>query len=532
MKLLLVFICTALPFGHAFAQAVSISDTGGTPDQSAMLDIQSTEKGMLVPRMTTAQRTMIASPATGLLVFDTGTNGFWFFDGSDWVSLSTPRLLSDTDGDTQIMVEKNSNENMIRFDVAGTEAMQVTSGGSVGIGLNGPSERLHVQGNIKASGTLASGTTLTVNGVLHRITSSDNLDLHISTGRALRLEAVGTTTNVIGGHSGNSVLAPFPGGTIAGGGDVGFPNEVQFSFGTIGGGIGNSITGHSSTIAGGRFNVAGADQSTVGGGQNNTAARYGTVGGGSGNTAHNVVLGGATVSGGINNNASGGSAAIGGGEGNTANDHYSMVPGGHLNQAGGQFSFAAGRRAKVRTATEVGGGDLDGDQGTFIWADATDANFTSSGPNQFLIRANGGLGLNRNNPSHPIHVGTNTSNGNGAHLTTGGVWTNGSDRNSKHHIRQIDSRAILEQLMTLPVTKWQYLGDPAKSWHIGPMAQDFYATFGLGATDTHIGTIDADGVALAAIQGMYTLLQESFDEIRTLKEEVARLSLMAEKEGN
>ncbi|WP_452232281.1 hypothetical protein [Lacinutrix sp. MEBiC02595] len=59
-----------------------------TPDGSSMLDVKSTDKGMLTPRMTTAQKAAISSPVQGLLVFDTDLNGFYFFDGASWVSLS------------------------------------------------------------------------------------------------------------------------------------------------------------------------------------------------------------------------------------------------------------------------------------------------------------------------------------------------------------------------------------------------------------------------------------------------------------
>ncbi|MEP1095876.1 MAG: tail fiber domain-containing protein [Cyclobacteriaceae bacterium] len=82
------------------AQNVGVNDDGSTPDASAMLDVKSTSKGMLIPRMTSAQRTGIASPATGLLIFDSETNSFWFYDGTQWDELisgeSNNALVFDT----------------------------------------------------------------------------------------------------------------------------------------------------------------------------------------------------------------------------------------------------------------------------------------------------------------------------------------------------------------------------------------------------------------------------------------------------
>ncbi len=114
-----------LSLGVAQAQAVSINTDSSNPDPSAILDVKSTDKGMLVPRMTTAQRTAIATPATGLLVFDTDAGGFWFYNGTAWVNLSggTPGLIADTDGDTKVQTEKNADEDIIRFDLSGTEKM-------------------------------------------------------------------------------------------------------------------------------------------------------------------------------------------------------------------------------------------------------------------------------------------------------------------------------------------------------------------------------------------------------------------------
>ncbi len=105
------------------AQAISINTDGSNAAPSAILDVKSTDKGVLVPRMTTAQRTAIAAPATGLLVFDTTTGGFWFYNGTAWTDLSTPRQLADADNDTKVQVEKSPDEDIIRFDLAGVEKM-------------------------------------------------------------------------------------------------------------------------------------------------------------------------------------------------------------------------------------------------------------------------------------------------------------------------------------------------------------------------------------------------------------------------
>ncbi len=69
------------------AQSVAINTDGSTPNASAMIDIKSTSKGMLIPRMTSAQRTAISSPASGLLVFDSSTESFWFYTTSGWTEL-------------------------------------------------------------------------------------------------------------------------------------------------------------------------------------------------------------------------------------------------------------------------------------------------------------------------------------------------------------------------------------------------------------------------------------------------------------
>lgn len=79
-------------------------------------------------------------------------------------------------------------------------------------------------------------------------------------------------------------------------------------------------------------------------------------------------------------------------------------------------------------------------------------------------------------------------------------FNNVSDVNSKHDFAPVDGAQVLERVRALPISAWSYRGESTR--HIGPTAQDFYANFGVGASDRVIGTIDAQGVALAAIQAL------------------------------
>lgn len=107
----------------ALSQSVGINTDGSLPASSAMLDVKSNTKGLLIPRMTSVERTAIAGPSEGLLVYETSSKLFWFHNGNVWLPLSISSFISDFDGNTRVSVEKNFNENIVRFDLNGTEAM-------------------------------------------------------------------------------------------------------------------------------------------------------------------------------------------------------------------------------------------------------------------------------------------------------------------------------------------------------------------------------------------------------------------------
>ena len=324
--------------------------------------------------------------------------------------------------------------------------------------------------------------------------------------------------NVIAGSTGNWIASSVEGATIAGGGATSYhgggaaTNSVSADFGTIGGGSQNMIqtnandatisggylntiqTGtHDATIGGGYYNTIQpfSYEATIGGGENNMIQRladHATIGGGSGNTIQTNALA-ATISGGggstIKTNAqfatiSGGFwntiqrdayyATIGGGAGNViqTNAQYATIPGG-LNNIATNFAFAAGTGAQAVN------------QGAFVWADSSGPIFSSTTNNQFAVRATGGFVFY-------------TSASVGATLAAGsGSWTSMSDRHAKENFAPLDPQSVLAKVAALPLSTWNYKAQNPAIRHLGPMAQDFKAAFGLGETDTGITGVDADG---------------------------------------
>jgi len=258
---------------------------------------------------------------------------------------------------------------------------------------------------------------------------------------------------------------------------------------------------------------------------------------------------------------------IGGGRDNRipSNSEYATIPGGFLNTAT-NYAFAAGRHAKANHV------------GSFVWAD-----FPSARDNEFTLRAAAGVriqsgrGVALNGADTPLITrgwDAFTSNapvakqGHGRwglfmepHALTAGIptvsgkifqvaryETNGtlvqlmrveqngtvtattftptSDRGAKERFQPVDGREVLEKVANLPLSRWNFKAAPGAE-HIGPMAQDFREAFGLGENDTTIATVDADGVALAAIQGLNQKvdqqLQSKDARIAELEERLARL---------
>jgi hypothetical protein len=129
-----------------------------------------------------------------------------------------------------------------------------------------------------------------------------------------------------------------------------------------------------------------------------------------------------------------------------------------------------------------------------------------------------GFGRTSISSSRAIEVGDDANSGNGAYLSSGGVWTNASDMFKKEDFSLVQD--VLAKISLLPISRWKYKG--TDEYHIGPMAQDFYRVFGVGVDDKGISTIDPSGVALAAIQ---ELIRQNND----LKARIERLESLHAK---
>ncbi len=155
-----------------FGQGVGINDDNTSPDASAMLDVKSTNKGVLIPRValsSTAVAAPVATPATSLMVYNTATAGdvtpgFYYWNGTVWVRVATGSASNDwtltgntgTNPATNFVGTTNAVDFVTRTN--NVERMRVTSAGRVGIGTNAPAELLHlVGGGMRVDGDFGIG---------------------------------------------------------------------------------------------------------------------------------------------------------------------------------------------------------------------------------------------------------------------------------------------------------------------------------------------------------------------------------------
>jgi len=129
---------------------------------------------------------------------------------------------------------------------------------------------------------------------------------------------------------------------------------------------------------------------------------------------------------------------------------------------------------------------------------------------KFQINTNGTIAMN----GAGFFLNGNTNNVSVAGTHTALSYTSSSSRTVKQDFTKVDSKAVLEKIKDMEVTKWSYKTDSAKSKHIGPMAEDFYKLFGLGVDDKHVSATDMASIAIVAakeLQKENTALQAQLE---------------------
>lgn len=238
-----------------------------------------------------------------------------------------------------------------------------------------------------------------------------------------------------------------------------------------------------------------------------------------------------------------GSSAVGFGGNSTVDGNFGFSAGsqnrcigfvcasiGFLANADGQGAFALGYRTTADADYSFALGRMastNGFTGAFVWGDASiNDSIEATANNQFSVRARGGIRL---------RTSTATSSAVGVNANTGcdipgnsGVMSCASSRTLKEHFLAVGDEDVLARIRRTPVTTWSYIGEEGNVRHMGPMAEDFYAAFGLGPNNTTIGHLDISGVTFAGVKALEErtakLQQDVADRDRRISDLEARVA--------
>ncbi len=538
---------------------VAINTSNTLPHSSALLDLTSNNKGILIPRMLSAERTAIVSPASGLLVFDNTTNSFWFYNGTAWAELVTG-------GDSMWNLTGNNIYN--------------NNTGNVGVGTDEPMNKVQVQGSLLVTApTVATNTQPTVAQTKTMVNATTiNFSDFDSTGRIYDP----------GGPSGNYLPNMIASAFIAGSGNIG----IEINAETMGLSTGDSLiikelsssTNNLLAVGNGYtttrkwvFNSpylyilfkSNADANTGIGFSLSFKRLYDRsyflpdVYGVTGNSFFFDTKNGAFRSGLIDNSVRGvystamgnfttasgevstalgnsttasGFASIATGEFATASGNTSMAMGynttasGDLSMATGTNTTASGDLSTAMGASTTASGNYSTAMGTYVSTNNQEGSFVigdnstttvmnSANTNNFRARFAGG---------YKLFTSANLSTG--CTLFAGdNAWTTGSDVHTKENFAEVNGEDFLKKIAGFHLTSWNYkTQNPATFRHYGPMAQDLYAAFGKDSygtigNDTTINSADFAGISFIAIQALEKRTANQEDAVTTLQKEMEAL---------
>ncbi len=458
-----------------------------TPDASSLLEINSTKAGLLIPRMTKNQRDGIASPATGLLIYQTNiTPGFYYYDGSAWQAVSS--------GSSSTEYWKKKGTSLYY------------NSGNVGIGTSSPTAKLQVVDSsvvFNATGyPLSNPGNPPVSGAGRRMM----WDADHAAFRVGYVDSTQWNKNNIGNFS-------FSSGE----------NNIAYSDGSVAFGQFDSTYGPYSITSGGH-NVANGAFSVAMGEANKTDIEASIALG-----FDNNASGFSAIALGYANNASS-QASVAMGEFNTASGSNSTAFG-YTTTASGSNSTAFGQYTTASGAFSTAMGRFvttNGQSGSFIIGDNGAGRFNSTYysdiPNQMQMVFAGG---------YKLYSGSSAT---GVRMNGGdNSWSSISDSTKKEKRMAVNGENILDKIAKLKLETWNYIGQDSKVFrHYGPMAQDFHNAFGKDAlgtigNDTLINQQDFLGVSFIAIQALEKrteTIKQQQNKIDSLQTQINELKTM------
>jgi trimeric autotransporter adhesin len=450
-----------------------------------------------------------------------------------------------------------------------TERFRIDSAGNIGIGVTNPTQRLEILGNIKINGAghgiiFPDGTSLTssaggmsMNGnrltnlgtpvnagdAVNKAYADSNFVKFVPGAEQLSVGDANGTAPMINLRGGSTCCSPpgqhqpawfkvFQNGSFVATGNLGIGTSPM-----LGKGYRTSWDSYK-----GAFRSGYADNEWDGdaigffswaGGSNSTASGLYSLAFGDTNFARST----SSIAFGSGNEVKG-AAGFSAGAGNRVCDTYGVALGNNARSGGpliggkcdpdtfnirGLAAVAIGYNVTADQDHTTAMGKYasnNGFQGTFVWSDGSATvsadTFRNTANNQFAARASGGFRFRTN-------LGATT----GCNLPAGsGVWDCTSSRATKMNFAAVSGMDILAKVRAMPITTWNYISEGDKVRHLGPMAEDFHAAFGLGQGDKSIGIQDLASVSLAGVKALEERtaeLQGKAEEIERLRGEVAQL---------
>jgi hypothetical protein len=462
-----------------FAQNVAINNDGSAPNASAMLDIKSTSKGILIPRVnliSDSDEVTVPNPRLSLLIYNSNNalpdgDGYYYWNGNKWTKLATRVNLANLTWN----IGGNSNTNA-NTDFIGTV----------------DNKALVFKTNNILSAKIEPGP--------NNVFFGQSAGLNMATGNNNSFFGHQAGTSVTFG-SDNVFVGHLSGNTTTSGSDNVFIGKAS--------GKGNSI-GSRNVFVGkdaGSINTVGNDNTFMG---NDAGTETGTGDG-------NVAIGSGALS------ANG-----------TGNTNVAIGQSALSNATFASNNIAIGKNALINNTTGNNNIAIGDDAGVLSFVPNL-TNTTALGHQAAVVNSNTmafgnddvtGWIFGRSNSlvGAALVVGRDNTNGNGAFLTSGGTWTNTSDINRKEDFTEIDPEELLQNIAQLPITRWKYKG--TNEYHIGPTAQEFHKLFSLGVDDKTISTVDPAGIALAAIKEQQKIITQQEKQIQQLEKRIEALEII------